>query len=195
MSNTKTKLAIAHGFTFAGEAFSLAMCLKNEGKTEEALAALKVAIESDDAQDLADTFNTVNAAAIEAAGLTEEEFQEDVDEDSEEVKAALTAIASMLETSSDDENFDDEEDDEEDFEDDSEFEDKEDEEDDEEEDSEFSEPDSEDDMFGEDVKDDMTASEERGRRRRKERQGKSSHNQTLARAIANKASLGKRVKR
>ena len=176
MSNTKTKLAIAHGFTFAGEAFSLAMCLKNEGKTEEALAALKVAIESDDAQDLADTFNTVNAAAIEAAGLTEEEFQEDVDEDSEEVKAALTAIASMLETSSDDENFDDEEDDEE-------------------EDSEFSEPDSEDDMFGEDVKDDMTASEERGRRRRKERQGKSSHNQTLARAIANKASLGKRVKR
>lgn len=197
----KAELARKHGYTLAGEAYALAAILFKKGNIRGAYQAMIQSLSCDDTIDLAVSLQEINQNALEEAGFIEEiDESEDMDEDEEEdeevneILSAFENIANFVEESSDEDDFEedddededeeDEDEDEEDFEEDEDKDLDEDEEEDEE--SEFDEPfyehEDDDDPMLEKV---HSYSNNRNRQKR----------EALARAIANKASLGAKPKK
>jgi hypothetical protein len=104
----KTNIARRFGYTFAGEAYALAVSLFEDGREKDAFMALRTSISAKDAKVLASELSSRNEVALVEAGLKkpEEEIEE---EDDDSVLSSLEQISAYIEAAGDYDSVDDDE--------------------------------------------------------------------------------------
>jgi hypothetical protein len=151
MSKKKSKIAKRFGYTFAGEAYALAVSLLEDGREAEAFMAVKASLMSKDAKELASEMNNRNESALVEANLINDPVADEDADDDDSVLETLEEIAAFAQENSSSDPDEYEDNDEEEY---SEMEDEEDEDMEDDDETEEEEDEDDDDDLGDDEDDD-----------------------------------------